>query len=130
MSSKNNVTTLDDAPATKGTASQPTAAVEVAAPVKQSGSGEFCGLRSIVTIANSPGEGGRDAVFISSQGVAFQLPRNKPWNVPVEVANVLRDANETSYVRDDVTGNIVVSESPRFSFIAQDIEPQAAAVAA
>jgi hypothetical protein len=123
-----NITTLDNSATALATAKVTAAGemeAQVAKPIAQALSGDFCGDRSIVTISNSPGEGGKDAVFVGVSGVGFQLPRGKPWNVPVEVASVLRDANETSYSRDEKTGEVIVTQSPRYSFIAQDL-PKAA----
>lgn len=134
MSNK-SITTLDDAgKANSGSAANKVAAdvaetAEVAKPQAHAQSGDFSGKKARITIANSNGDGGKDAVFVSVQGVAFQIPRNKSWIVPVEVANVLRDAVETSYSRNERTGEVIVSESPRYSFIAIDIDEPAEAAA-
>lgn len=119
MSNK-NVTTIDSAPA-RSTA--PASAV-ADAPQKLgsvSGAGaDFSGDRAIVQIAVSPEDGGKQAVFVGAQGVGFLIPRGKNWDVPVEVANALRDANVTSYQRTENDKDWERVESPRFSFIATD----------
>lgn len=118
-------TTIEDQ---KPVAVQAVVQPERAAPVQgNSYSGVFSGERSVVSISVEPGEGGNQAVFVGVQSVGFQLPRGKSWNVPREVANVLRDAQRTDYVRNPITGLIETVESPRFSFIAQDVPSAASA---
>lgn len=124
-----SVTTLDDAPKANAGAAVSKVAAEKVQELKPVQGGDFCGRKSRIMIANSPGEGGKDAVFVGVQGVPFQIPRNKTWEVPIEVANVLTDAVETSYSRNDRTGESEASESPRFSFTRIDLEQPAEAAA-
>lgn len=118
------VTTLDDAPTPATTKKIDAAASAQSAQkleaAKQSGSGEFSGDRSIVTISQEPGEGGRNAVFVGVAGVGFLIPRGIPCDVPVEVANTLSDAIVTSYEPDESTGKTRRVDSPRYGFIRQD----------
>lgn len=81
---------------------------------------EFSGDRAVVTISASKEDGGNEAVFVSVHGVAFQIPRSKPYVVPVEVVNVLKDAVETTYSREMVNGKeeVVRRDSQRYTFAA------------
>lgn len=95
--SGSSVATLDD----DNTAAE-TAVTKSAAPetlqLNTKHSAELSGKKEIVTIHGSEGEGGMDAVFVSHDGYAFQIPRDKPCVIPTEVAQILRDARVTSYV--------------------------------
>lgn len=128
--SKNSqVTTLEDnkSPSkgdTKPDAKSAAAAVK-AAELKGQGNGDFTGKKVMLTIAASPGDGGKDAVFVSVAGVAFQIPRGKPWVVPVEVVNALENAVETHYDRDPQTGVVQAIDSPRYTFVSQPVAAQA-----
>lgn len=44
----------------------------------------------------------QDFVLVGVNGVAFQIPRGKPFSVPIEVCEVLDNALETRYGRDGV----------------------------
>jgi hypothetical protein len=116
MSSKS--TSIGAAPVSPADAAPAAGKAEVL-KANASGSGDFSGKRAIINIAAEPGEGGKNAVFIGVQGVGFLVPRGKNWDVPVEVANALRDANVTSWQRSEDEKSWDRIESPRFSFIAQ-----------
>ena len=89
---------------------------------------DFSGERAMLTIRSDHGDGGKDAVFVSHQGFAFHIPRDKPVNVPIEVVRVLDDAVVTTYTLD--AGKEVQSDIPRYSYTAKPIpktQPQAKA---
>lgn len=114
-----NVTTLDDPKTTE--AAKPAAATKAKRVDAVNGaSTDFSGKRSVITIAPGPEEGGRDAVFVGVAGVGFLVPRGQSCDVPVEVANVLRDAKTTTWEWNEGLKKHVAIEGPRFSFIAQD----------
>lgn len=117
-----NVTTLDD----DSKPAAPKTADGKLAP-KQGQSAEFSGKKSMISIAISKEDGGRDAVFVGVQGVGFQVPRGKQWEVPIEVAEALSNATEWTYHRDEVTGVVERRESPRFAFTRMDLVETAAA---
>lgn len=125
-----NITTLDSAPApTKAVAKNDIMGeVEVLKPA--SGSADFCGQRATINIAVEPGEGGKNAQFIGVAGTGFLIPRGKSWDVPVEVANAMRDACVTSYQRTADDKSYERVDSPRFSFVAIDGPPVVAEEAA
>lgn len=70
----------------------------------------FCGDRVAITIPAAR-ENEQDFVFVSVNGEAFQIPRGKPFAVPVEVIEVLDNAIEKTYGRDGVG-----RDTPRHSF--------------
>lgn len=62
----------------------------------------FSGERRNITLPAARDESEQDFVFVSVNGVAFQIPRGKPFSVPVEVLEALDNAVETRYGRDGV----------------------------
>lgn len=126
--SNSNVTTLEtSAPAPKGGKETKSAPVqELRGVANGAGGGDFSGKKALLSIAPGTEEGGNAAVFVGVQGVGFQIPRGKQWLVPVEVANAVRDAQETRYSRDD-NNKVTRMDVPRFSFIAQDLDDEMAA---
>lgn len=66
--------------------------------------------RCLVTVHADKGEGGNQAVFVSVNGQAFQIPRGKPVDVPLEVAQALENAVETIY-----DGGGAGREAPRYA---------------
>lgn len=97
----------------------------VAAPVVAAGSikgenfdAELSGKKELITVHSTEGDGGNDAVFVSLNGYAYQIPRDKPFEVPTEVAQVLRDAKVANYKTDD-RGNVSLQNRQRYAFSAQ-----------
>lgn len=73
------------------------------------------GKKEMLTIHSSGEENGGDAVFVSHNGYAFQIPRDTPCLVPTEVAQILRDAKTTIYQSGNgATVNEVTR--PRYAF--------------
>jgi hypothetical protein len=127
MSTNNSqVTTLEAAAPAAAKAKGVSASAAAATALKGTDNAVFCGKKAIVTIAASKEDGGNEAVFVSPQGVGFQIPRGKPWTVPIEVANVLADAVETTYTRNE-KGELITIDSPRYTFVAQPVLEQPAA---
>lgn len=62
----------------------------------------FCGKRATVTIAAAREDSEEDYVFVSVNAIGFQIPRGKPYDVPVEVIEALQNAVETRYGKDGV----------------------------
>lgn len=123
MANNSNVTTLEQ-PTTGKTAAAKTAVEGGVLKPVGAGSGVFSGKRSKINIAMSKEDGGKDAVFVSVEGVAFQIPRGKTWDVPREVADVLDNAVEFTYDRDG-DGNTSRTESPRYAVSRIDVESAA-----
>ena len=97
------------------------AAVKDATPVNElkdpvAGEG-MCGKNEIVTIHSSAEDGGTDAVFLSHNGYAYQIPRDQPFKLPTEVVQVLRDAVTRVY-KPGPGGTVIERNMPRFAFSA------------
>jgi len=109
MATKSQVTTLDD--------NAPEAAS--AAPVGEIKGANFdpsmSGSKRTITIHADNSEGGNDAVFVSVNGFAYQIPRGKPFEVPVEVIKVLEDA-KLDIMSPAPGGSVNVRTAPRFAF--------------
>lgn len=73
------------------------------------------GKTVILTIHVSGEDGGADAVNISLNGYAYQIPRNTPCRVPAEVARVIENAVIEEY--KPIKGNEVQRiDRPRFAY--------------
>lgn len=112
------VTSLDDdapvataAPAapTKGRAAASAAKAEAKDPER----------RVLLTIHPSGEDGGTDAVFLSVNGYAYQIPRGKPFEVPYIVVGALKLAVYTTYKTEG--GNTVESSLPRFAYNVEEL---------
>lgn len=94
MATKTNsqVSTLDDAaPVAAAAAAQ----AEAAPVVGRNHDDQLSGDRRLITIHPTEGDSGSDAVFVSLNGYAFQIPRGTPQNVPVEVIEIIKNAKIT-----------------------------------
>ena len=76
---------------------------------------ELGGKFEMVTIHSGNDEAGSDAVPVGLNGYTYQIPRDKPFKVPTEVVQILRDAVTTSYKPDGRGGN-VERNTPRYAF--------------
>lgn len=85
---QSKVTTLDDD-------SSPAEAAPAVAIKGANHDAALSGKTGTVTIHPTEGDGGSDAVFISINGYAYQIPRGMPVEVPAEVIEVLRNAKQT-----------------------------------
>lgn len=57
----------------------------------------FSGERMELTIHSDQGEAGRQAVFVGINGVGFNIPRDTPVDVPIEVIQQLDNAVQVVY---------------------------------
>lgn len=107
---KSQVTTLDDSNDTD---------VAVAPAVGEIKGANFdaslSGKKKTITIHADGTESGNDAVFVGINGYAYQIPRGKPFEVPVEVISVLENA-KTDHISPAPGGGITKRTSPRFAF--------------
>ena len=110
MATKSTVSTIGDKP-------QDAEVDAVAAPVVKGANfdSQMSGNYEIVTIQSTNDDGGGDAVFVSLNGYAYQIPRDKPYRLPSEVVQVLRDAVTTVYAPGS-NGVAVAKDRPRYSF--------------
>lgn len=115
MATKNQsqVTTLDDAPAV-------TAHTDVPVLGNANGNPDFSGKMEMVTIHSSEGEAGSDAVFVAHNGYAYQIPRDKPYKLPTEVVQILRDARVTSFAAGE-NGSFTERSRPRYAFSSEPV---------
>lgn len=106
------VTTLDSGPAQE--ASRPKR--ESAKVVGANHDVALSGKKSIVTIHPTDGEGGTDAVFVSLNGYAYQIPRGEPQEIPSEVLGILKNAQTTTYRVDPRTSDVTERTVPRYAY--------------
>lgn len=126
------VTTLDDQPASpvgapkggnksaskgaeKGAAAAAAAPDDTPVLTGSNRDAELSGDTVRLTIHPSSEEGGRDAVTITHNGYTYNIPRGKAWVVPAEVAQVMVDAVQTSYRRNEA-GVVEQVDTPRFAY--------------
>jgi hypothetical protein len=112
--SNSQVTTLDSAPPAEQTKPARSSAKVVGANHDVA----LCGKKAVITIHPTDGEGGADAVFLSINGYAYQIPRGEPQEVPVEVLEILKNAKTTTYRVDTKTGDVTERTVPRYAHTA------------
>jgi len=95
---------------------EPVAAEEVATTTP--GVTAPAGDKEYITIHSGGEDGGTDAVFVGLNGYAYQIPRDKPFLVPKEVTQILRDAVFTSY-KAGPGGAVTERTMPRYVFTTQ-----------
>lgn len=122
---KSNITSLDDAVP----AAVAPAAVTADAAVLIKHNEELCGDRKFLTIHASGEEGGSSAVFAGLNGVGYHIPRGIAHNVPSELVENFKNANQTFYERNE-QGVMIPRTSPRFGMTITDAPRADAAVAA
>ena len=110
--SDSRITGLDDV--SDDISAKPVVVEEAVHEVK-SADDQMSGDKVKLMVHHGQGDGGTDAVFISINGYAYQIPRGKPVSVPVEVHEVLKCSVQTIYMpRAD--GSNVAQEIPRFAY--------------
>lgn len=110
--SNSQVTTIDTSPG-------PEAARPRRESAKVAGANHdvaLSGKKAIVTIHPVEGDGGADAVFVSLNGYAYQIPRGEPQEVPAEVLEILKNAQTTTYSVDTKTGDVKERTVPRYAY--------------
>jgi hypothetical protein len=107
--SESQISVIDDSPTTESMAAPATPTVAHDAAMS--------GRMEAVTIHSGQEDGGSDAVFIGHNGYAYQIPRDKPFTVPTEVAQILRDSVVTSY-KAGAGGTFTERKTPRYAFSA------------
>lgn len=108
MATKSQVTTLDD--------DTPESAGAAATVVTGSNhDATLSGKNQTITIHPTDGDGGSDAVFVSVNGYAYQIPRGLPYQVPVEVIEVLRNAKQ-SILSFGQGGTLMERTTQRFAY--------------
>lgn len=114
---QSQVSTIDDG-APETSAAPQAAAAEVAIIAGENHDDTLSGEFEIITIHSTPEDGGGDAVFVSHNGYAYQIPRDKPSKVPREVVQIIRDAKVTGY-RSGQAGQVIEETRQRFPFSSQ-----------
>jgi hypothetical protein len=123
MAKTTTITTLDDevSPDVKTPTKQ--APKVSAAEVRGSNSDDaLSGKKALLTIHPTETEGGSDAVVVSLNGYAYQIPRGKPFLVPVEVVHILDNAVTTTY--HQTPQGVIEKHNKRFPY---SVEPAPAA---
>lgn len=77
--------------------------------------GELSGKRVTLTIHQTSEEGGDEDVFIGLNGFGYKIKRGEPCNVPVEVADIIKNAVTTT-IRPGKDGEVKESKTPRFAY--------------
>ena len=113
--SNSTVTSLDDTtPETQANAAA--AATETVQVKGANHDAELSGETVTLTIHSSDSEGGQDAVKVGVNGYMYLIPRNKPCEVPVEVASVIKNAVvEQLKLTADGKGHVAVNV-PRYAY--------------
>jgi len=75
------------------------------------------GKMEIITIHSERGENGGDAVPVGLNGYLYQIPRDEPFEVPTEVACILRNAVVTT-LKPGPNGTVTERSMPRHAFSA------------
>lgn len=109
MSNDSQISTIDDQP------SAATVKATKASKAALSQDAETGEKRRTITIHASDADGGNEAVFVSVNGVAWQIPRGKPEKVPEEVIHALELATVTTY-KSGNDGKVKEQSTPRFAF--------------
>lgn len=110
MSNDSQISTIDDQPSAATV--KATTKASKAALSQDAETGE---KRRTITIHASDADGGDEAVFVSVNGVAWQIPRGKPEKVPEEVIHALELAVVTTY-KSGADGKIKEQSIPRYAF--------------
>src|SRR4051812_40275399 len=115
--SNSSVTGLDDdaGATTSSNEAVATAAATGAVIVGANHDSELSGDRRTVTIHPTDTDGGGDAVLVSVNGYAYQIPRGIPVDIPMEVLEILKNAKTTSY-KAGANGAPVERTVQRFAF--------------
>lgn len=115
--SDSKVTTLDDAAASADAVvvSKPNAPKATKAVKGANHDEALSGNKRVVTIHPTNDEGGSDAVFLSLNGYAYQIPRGVPVEVPDEVVQILKNA-KMELMSFGKNGEVLVRETQRFPF--------------
>lgn len=76
--------------------------------------------KRLIMINNQEGPGGDQAVFVAVNGMGYNIPREKQVLVPEPVVQVLENAIESTYQRDQSNGQdfgpVVERKRKRFPF--------------
>lgn len=112
MAKTTQVTTLDDETSTDVVQADPAVVVPKTSGIDEQLSGE----KRTVTV-HQTGDENEQAVFVSLNGYAYQIPRGVPCSVPVEVIEILQNAKQTTYTQTP-TG-VVERTVQRFPFSVQ-----------
>lgn len=94
------------------------AAVEAKAVTGANHDIQLSGEKRIITIHQAEGDGGSDAVFISLNGYGYQVPRGEPQEVPVELVEILKNAQTKTY-QTGPGGQVTERTVPRFAYSLQ-----------
>lgn len=111
-----HVATIDDEPKNKAVSTKQDIAPIVAAAVVsgKNHDDELSGERVTVTFYEQESDLGKRPVEIGLNGIAYQIPRNVPVSIPVEVLEIVRNAVEETFEANG--SNVIRRNRPRFSY--------------
>jgi len=118
---KSTIATLDDEPAAL-------IAAEAEASKSVQGNnhdGDLSGQRVRVTFFEQEGDLGKDAIFAGLNGVAYNIPRGVPVDIPVEVLDIFTSAKMRS-IETTQAGGQRERDVMRFAYQVHGLIPQAA----
>ena len=95
MAKDSTITTIDDGD--EQSAAVPATEKEVVEVVGANYDDQLCGDKVKIEIYEGEGDGGKDDVFVQINGYAYKIKRGVEVLIPVEVLNVLENANMTVY---------------------------------
>lgn len=91
--------------------------VEVQGKIRALGAGTSKNDPKVRLIINeTPGPGGKRAIFVSCNGVAMLIPRGEEVDVPYRYYLILKAAVMTAYEQDDETFDIIGREVASYPF--------------
>jgi hypothetical protein len=114
--SKTDITDLSEAVEAAPESVEKPARKTVAKEVKGANAdGELSGKRVVLTIHATQEQDGDEDVFIGLNGYGYKIKRGEPCNVPVEVADIIKNA-KVAVIRPAKDGGVSESETPRFAY--------------
>lgn len=118
--SNSQVSTLESKPAPQAAGkSAPAAAVQKIAGNKHDVA--LSGKKAQITIHAGQDEAGQEPAFIGLNGFAYQIPRDVPVEVPIEVLSILENA-VTEIVSTTKDGGVKTRNAPRYAYTTHQID--------
>jgi hypothetical protein len=113
---QSHVVTLDDVPSNRAVSTQKDIAPVVAETTVAGKNHDdaLSGERITVTFYEQETDLGKLPVTVGLNGITYQMPRNVPCNIPVEVLGVIKDAVEEVFEANGAT--VTKRSRPRFSY--------------
>lgn len=124
MSANSQVSTLEPSRGAAGADQSVAAKIKAASGAKVKSNGHdvaLSGKKATITIHQSEGIGGEDAVPVGLNGFMYQIPRGEPQEIPVEVLAILENAVGV-LLSTDKAGEVKERRVPRFAYTVHSID--------